>query len=164
MKNIDYVPADVTFDFTPDFPTLAKTGSVPPHLKEREAWSLYPRERKLLLSRLDYLFACQLAGHYPSLDSDEASLSTVELHALSLDTIPTQIFSRLERVLLQFCDEIAAGAEIPDETLDQYNRILAPSQVIDLVHLVTDYVLLVLSQETSRPQPTRGTPQWQEYC
>ena len=164
MKHLDYMPADATFDFGPDFPSSVKTGSAPLRLKERQAWSLYPRERKLLLSRLDYLFACQLAGQFTALDSEEATLSTVELHALSLDTIPSQIFSRLERVLLQFCDEIAAGAEISDETLDQYNRLLAPSQAIDLVHLVTDYVLLVLSQETSRPQPTRGTPQWQEYC
>ena len=149
MKNLDYVPADVTFDFGPDFPSSAKTSSVPLRLKERQAWSLYPRERKLLLSRLDYLFACQLAGHFTALDSDEASLSTVELHALSLDTIPRQIFSRLERVLLQFCDEIAAGAEISDDTWDRYKRLFVPSQVIDLVHLVTDYVLLVLSQETS---------------
>jgi alkylhydroperoxidase family enzyme len=102
------------------------------------------REQELIILRMRFLFNCNYVWKHHVPVAKECEVSDVELEAVKAESLPS-VFSRHEHALLMLTDEMVEYRTIRDEAWTKYSNELKDSEMIDLISIISQYVLFALA-------------------
>jgi 4-carboxymuconolactone decarboxylase len=103
------------------------------------------REQELVILRMGFLYNCNYVWKHHVPVGEEFGITKNEFFCLKKEHIDPKDFLIREEALLIFTDEFIKKRTICNEIWDKYTGVLSKNDVIDLIHLVSQYVLFSLT-------------------
>ena len=113
--------------------------------------SLSVREQELIILRMALHYNCEYVWKHHVPVAQEFKVTHEELLAVKDLPLP-KIFSPREEALLVLTDEMVIHKNIDDKNWNQYKSVLSETDLIDLIHLISQYVLFSLTNNVMRVQ------------
>lgn len=107
------------------------------------------REQELVILRMGFLYNCPYVWKHHVPVAREFGVTEEELTAVKSKEIPHP-FSPRENALLRLTDELVEHQTIRDEAWAAWASLLQPGEVVDLISLVSQYVLFALVNNAVR--------------
>jgi alkylhydroperoxidase family enzyme len=107
------------------------------------------REQELVILRMAAHYKCNYVWKHHVPVAVEFGVSETELNAVKSFPIPS-VFPVREDAILNLTDELVNNRDISDETWNKYKGQLKDSEYIDLISLVSQYVLFALTNNVMR--------------
>jgi 4-carboxymuconolactone decarboxylase len=107
------------------------------------------REQELVILRMGFHYNCNYVWKHHVPVAREYGVGDAELEAVKTQSLPS-LFSPRETALLMLTDEMVQHRTVRDEAWTQYGNVLKPSEVIDLISLVSQYVFFSLLNNSIR--------------
>lgn len=101
------------------------------------------REQELVILRMGSLYNCNYVWKHHVPVAREYGVNDEELDAVKSSPIPS-VFSARENALLMLTDEMVEHRTIRNEAWKKYGGELKESEMVDLISLVSQYVLFAL--------------------
>ena len=101
------------------------------------------REQEIVILRMGFLYNCNYVWKHHIPVAKEFGVTDVEIAALKSVQLPF-VFSAREQALLILTDELVEHRTIRNEAWLKWGNELDPSELIDLISLVSQYVLFAL--------------------
>jgi alkylhydroperoxidase family enzyme len=101
------------------------------------------REQELIILRMGFLYGCDYVWKHHVPVACEFGVSGAEIEALKTAPLPLS-FSAREYALLRLVEELVDHRTIRQEAWAQWSGLLRQSELIDLIHIVSQYVLFAL--------------------
>lgn len=101
------------------------------------------REQELIILRMGYLYKSDYVWKHHVPVAKEYGTNEAEIEAVKTASLPA-IFSTREYALLMLTDEMVAHRTIREEAWTKWNHVLKPSEMVDLISLVSQYVFFAL--------------------
>ena len=101
------------------------------------------REQELVILRMGVHYNCNYVWKHHVPVAREFGVTETELEALKEEKLP-DIFPARETALLMLTDEMVNYRTVRDETWEKWSGELKPSEWVDLVSLVSQYVFFAL--------------------
>lgn len=101
------------------------------------------REQELVILRMGYLYNCNYVWKHHVPVAKEYGVSDEELKAVKSSSLPS-VFSAREFALLMLTDEMVEHRTIRDEAWSKWSGELKESEMVDLISLISQYVLFAL--------------------
>lgn len=109
------------------------------------------REQELIILRMGFLYNCNYVWKHHIPVAKEFGISEAHIKAVKTSPLPT-IFSAREYALLMLTDEMVEHRTIRDESWTKWSGELKKSELIDLVSIVSQYVLFALVNNAMQVQ------------
>ncbi len=107
------------------------------------------REQELVILRMALHYNCEYVWKHHIPVAVEFGVSQNELDAVR--TIPLkEVFNKRETAILTFTDEMVINKNIGDDVWQKYKSEITDSEVVDLISLVSQYVLFSLTNNVLR--------------
>lgn len=107
------------------------------------------REQELVILRMAVLYDCNYVWKHHVPVGVEFGITDAELSALKSASIPDSFSSR-EKAILDLTDEMVQNRNVHDDTWNRCKPFLKDSEMIDLISLVSQYVLFSLTNNVIR--------------
>lgn len=107
------------------------------------------REQELIILRMAFHYNCNYVWKHHIPVAKEFGVNDAEINAVKTKSLP-EIFSSREEALLVLTDELMENRNLSDELWNKYKSQLKDSEVIDLISLVSQYVLFALTNNVMR--------------
>ncbi len=117
----------------------------------KEKMGLSVREQELVILRMAHLYRSNYVWKHHVPLAREFGVSEAELSALA-GIVPSPLFSRRECALLVLTDELVEARTIRASVWEAWATVLKPSELIDLINLVSQYVLFALTNNALQVQ------------
>lgn len=101
------------------------------------------REQELIILRMGFLYDCNYVWKHHVPVAKEFGASDAEIEAIKTSLSPS-VFSEREYALLMLTDEMVEHRTIREEAWSKWGAELKPSEVVDLISLVSQYVFFSL--------------------
>jgi 4-carboxymuconolactone decarboxylase len=101
------------------------------------------REQELVILRMGFHYNCNYVWKHHVPVAKEYGVGDAELQAVKTKALPS-VFSPRETALLMLTDEMVRNRTVSDKAWTQWSTMLKPSEVIDLISLVSQYVFFSL--------------------
>lgn len=101
------------------------------------------REQELVILRMGYLYNCNYVWKHHVPVAREYGVSDNELEAVKTTPLPS-VFSSREYALLMLTNEMVEHRTIRDDAWSEWSDELEKSEMVDLISLVSQYVLFAL--------------------
>ena len=101
------------------------------------------REQELVILRMGHLYNCNYVWKHHVPVAKEYGVSDEELKAVKSISLPS-VFSAREYALLMLTDEMVEYRTIRDEAWSKWSGELKESEMVDLISLISQYVLFAL--------------------
>ncbi len=111
--------------------------------------SLTVREQELIILRMALHYNCEYVWKHHVPVAQEFKVTEEELSAVKKLPLP-KIFSAREEALIVLTDEMVMNKNIDDKHWNQYKSFLSETDLIDLIHLISQYVLFSLTNNVMR--------------
>lgn len=107
------------------------------------------REQELVILRMAYHYNCNYVWKHHIPVAVEFGVNDTEIEAVKTTPLPN-VFSPREEALLILTDELMNTRDIKDEHWEKYGKQLKDSEMVDLISLVSQYVLFALTNNVMR--------------
>ncbi len=107
------------------------------------------REQELIILRTGVLFRCEYVWKHHVHVAREFGVSEAELAAVKATPIPA-LFNPREAALLNLTDELIEQRTIRPAAWDRWASTLKQSECVDLIHLVSQYMMFALTNNAMR--------------
>lgn len=107
------------------------------------------REQELVILRMAVHYRCNYVWKHHVPVAVEFGVTQDELAAVRVFPLPSG-FSDREEALLVLTDHMVNHRDVPDEIYDRYSGRLKESELVDLISLVSQYVLFTLMNNVMR--------------
>lgn len=107
------------------------------------------REQELIILRMAMHYRCNYVWKHHVPVAEEFGVNPQELEAVKQIPLPP-VFSPREEALIILTDELVERRDISDSMWTRYRSELSDSEVIDLIHIVSQYVLFALTNNVMR--------------
>jgi 4-carboxymuconolactone decarboxylase len=101
------------------------------------------REQELIILRMGFLFNCNYVWKHHIPPAREFGVNDTEIAAVKTVPLP-HVFSARENALLMLTDEMVEHRTIRDVAWSKWSGALQPSEMLDLVSIVSQYVFFAL--------------------
>jgi 4-carboxymuconolactone decarboxylase len=101
------------------------------------------REQELIILRMGFLFNCNYVWKHHIPPAREFGVNDTEIAAVKTVPLPP-VFSARENALLMLTDEMVEHRTIRDVAWSKWSGALQPSEMLDLVSIVSQYVFFAL--------------------
>ncbi len=108
----------------------------------KSAMNLSKREQELVILRMGRLYSSDYVWKHHLLTAREFGAKPEEIAALSQGRF--DMFSKRERAILTLAEAMICDRYVSNEIWETHGRQLAPEEVVDLINLVSQYVLFAL--------------------
>lgn len=106
------------------------------------------REHEIIILRMGYLYQSNyIWGHHVKAGK-ESGLSNEEINALGATDTAQQPWSPQELVLIDATDEAVLHQKISDNTWNTLVTYFKETQILELIHIISQYVLFALVNNT----------------
>ena len=132
----------------------------------KNVMSLSVREQELIILRMGFHYASNYVWKHHIPVAREFGVSDEAIQTLQNDSLPAGVFSERELALLALCDEMVTTRNVGDAGWAAGKQQLSDVDIIDLIHLISQYVLFALTNNVFRvvvekplqdlPELTRG--------
>ncbi len=112
--------------------------------------SLSVREQELVILRMVLHFNCDYVWKHHVPVAQEFCVNDEELSALKKIDLPKNIFSSRDEALILMTDDMMRVKTITDSIWNTYKGFLTDRDLIDLIHLISQYVLFALTNNVLR--------------
>jgi 4-carboxymuconolactone decarboxylase len=102
------------------------------------------REQEIVILRMGMLYRCEYVWKHHVPVGLEFGLADAEIDALRAAGVP-DAFSERERALVALTDEMVEHRTVRPAAWAQWGRVLSAAEVVDLIALVSQYVLFALT-------------------
>ena len=102
------------------------------------------REQELVILRMAVKYRSEYVWKHHIPVAREFGITEPEIHALR-ETVPPATFIPRERMILLLIDSLFAEGSIPTDLWSRASALLTPREVVDLIHLFSQYVLFALT-------------------
>jgi alkylhydroperoxidase family enzyme len=109
------------------------------------------REQELVILRMAFLYDCDYVWRHHVPVGTEFGINKDELKALKTKDVPA-VFNERESALLTLTDEMMNQRDVSRASWDKYKPILSDMEMVDLISLVSQYVLYALTNNVMRTQ------------
>lgn len=109
------------------------------------------REQELVILRMAMHYRCEYVWKHHVPVAEEFGVTQEELSAAKTMPLPA-VFSPREEAILVLTDELVVSRDISDDLWVRYRSWLTDAEVIDLISLVSQYVLFALTNNVLRVQ------------
>jgi 4-carboxymuconolactone decarboxylase len=113
------------------------------------------REQELIILRMALHYNCQYVWKHHVPVAREFGVKEEELQAVKSFPLPG-VFSPREEMLLMMTDEMMTHRDIDDEKWEQMKKVLTDREVLDLIHIISQYVLFTLTNNVLRVEVEPG--------
>jgi alkylhydroperoxidase family enzyme len=120
-------------------------------VNSKTAMGLSVREQELVILRMARHYDCNYVWKHHIPVAVEFGVSQDEIDAVKIIPLP-RIFSQREEAILIMTDEFVNIRNISDETWNHYRGALSDSEIVDLISLVSQYVLFALTNNVLKVQ------------
>lgn len=107
------------------------------------------REQELVILRMGYLYSCNYVWKHHIPVAMEFGVNEEELQGLKAASIP-EIYHPREKAILEMTDEMINKRNLSDESWERYKVHLKDAEIIDLISLISQYVLFALVNNVIR--------------
>lgn len=107
------------------------------------------REQELIILRMAYLYDCNYVWKHHVPVAEEFGVTENELVAAKSVVIP-DVFSPREHALLALTDEMMNKRDVSKESWIRYKVYISDSEMIDLISIISQYVLFALTNNVMR--------------
>lgn len=107
------------------------------------------REQELVILRMGFHYGSNYVWKHHIPVAVEFGVTMAEISALKSETLPP-VFNPREEAILILTDHLVNERNINDQVWDKYHGELKDSEVIDLISLVSQYVLFALVNNVVR--------------
>jgi len=101
------------------------------------------REQELIILRMGFLYHCNYVWKHHIPPAREFGVNDTEIAAVKTKPLPP-VFSARENALLMLTDEMVEYRTIRDVAWSKWSGALQPSELLDLVSIVSQYVFFAL--------------------
>jgi 4-carboxymuconolactone decarboxylase len=109
------------------------------------------REQELVILRMGVLYDCEYVWKHHVPVGREFGITDEEFDALRHRPV-TAVFNPREEALLVLTDEMVERRDVNDAMYAKYREQLSDSELVDLISLVSQYVLFTLTNNVLRVQ------------
>lgn len=109
------------------------------------------REQELVILRMGVLYDCEYVWKHHVPVGREFGITEEEFDALRQRPLPP-VFSPREEALLVLTDEMMDRRNVGDAMYAKYREQLSDSELVDLISLISQYVLFALTNNVLRVQ------------
>ncbi len=109
------------------------------------------REQELVILRMAYLYSCNYVWQHHIPVAVEFGVNETELAGLKEEKIPA-VYSPREYAILVLTDEMMNQRNVSDASWQACKPFLSDSEMIDLISLISQYVLFALTNNVMRVQ------------
>lgn len=107
------------------------------------------REQELVILRMGVLYGSAYVWKHHVPVAIEFGIQKEELAALRASSLPAA-FAKREQALLEFTDTMVIHRDIDETVWGKYRDVLTQRDVLDLIHLISQYVLFALTNNVMR--------------
>lgn len=107
------------------------------------------REQELVILRMGVLYRCEYVWRHHVPVAREFGVTEAEIDALRSADLPAG-FNPREEALLGLTDDLVERRTIGADAWERWHGVLAQQEIIDLVYLVSQYVLFALANNSFR--------------
>ena len=112
--------------------------------------SLSCREQEIIILRMGYHYQSNYVWKHHIPVAKEFDITDNEIISLDSSNIECETFSAKESALLAFCDQMIIRRNVSNELLGKYQKVLTSENILDLIHLVSQYVVFALTNNIFR--------------
>lgn len=109
------------------------------------------REQEIIILRMGFLYQCNYVWKHHVPVALEFGVSKDEINAIKKESIKT-IFNEREYALLKITDELVERRTLSQTFWNQYSHLLTKSEWVDIISLVSQYVLFALTNNVMQVQ------------
>lgn len=107
------------------------------------------REQELVILRMALHYDCNYVWKHHVPVAEEFGVTQSELDAVRILPLPLS-FNGRETAILELTDEMVIKRNVSDEAWSKYKSELSDSEIVDLISLVSQYVLFALTNNVLR--------------
>jgi 4-carboxymuconolactone decarboxylase len=107
------------------------------------------REQELVILRMALHYECNYVWKHHVPVAEEFGVTQKELDDVRILPLPLS-FNARETAILELTDEMVIKRNVSDESWNKYKKELKDSEIIDLISLVSQYVLFALTNNVLR--------------
>lgn len=107
--------------------------------------TLSVKEQELIILRMGHHYNCDYVWKHHIPVATEFDVSMLQINELKKNHINFELFNLKEAALLQLCDEMIINKNISDLSWNKFNQLINPNMLIDLIHLISQYVVFALT-------------------
>lgn len=111
------------------------------------AMSFSIREQELIILRMGFLYRCDYVWKHHVPVAREFGVTEAEIDAVK-QPLAASPFADRELALLELTDELVEQRTMRQEIWDRWKNVLKKSEFVDLVTIVSQYVLFALTNNT----------------
>lgn len=108
------------------------------------------REQEIIILRMGYHYQSNYVWKHHIPVAKEFEITDNEIEVLSHSIINCETLSNKEVALLAFCDQMVLKRNVTNELWEKYQDVLTTENVLDLIHLVSQYVVFALTNNIFR--------------
>ena len=112
--------------------------------------SLNCREQEIIILRMGYHYQSNYVWKHHIPVAKEFDITDDEIALLDSSIIASETFSSKEKALIAFCDQMVLKRNVSNELWTKYQDVLTTENVLDLIHLVSQYVVFALTNNIFR--------------
>jgi alkylhydroperoxidase family enzyme len=113
------------------------------------------REQELIILRMAVHYNCDYVWKHHVPVAQEFGVTDEELNAVKAIPLPG-LFSSREAALLILTDEMAIRRDVGDDTWNHLKAELTDREIVDLIHIVSQYVFFTLANKILRVEIEPG--------
>ena len=114
-------------------------------VNSKNQMSLSVREQEIIILRMGYHYKCDYVWKHHIPVATEFGVTENELTELKINEFDSTKFSKTEAALISLCDQMMRERNVSDELWLSTKDILQTNQVVDLIHLIGQYVIFALT-------------------
>jgi 4-carboxymuconolactone decarboxylase len=107
------------------------------------------REQELVILRMAFHYSCDYVWKHHIPVAVEFGVNQDEINGLKISTIP-DIYPAREKAILELTDERMNLRNVSDTSWHRYKTLLTNAEIIDLISLISQYVLFALTNNVIR--------------
>ncbi len=107
------------------------------------------REQELVILRMGYHYSCDYVWKHHIPVAIEFGVNQNEIDGLKSSNIP-DIYPAREKAILELTDEMMNHRNVSDTSWRRYKTYLTDAEIIDLISLISQYVLFALTNNVIR--------------
>lgn len=107
--------------------------------------SLSVKEQELIILRMGFHYKCDYVWKHHIPVAIEFGITSEQQLELKIKDFNQHKFDQVEATLIRICDEMIETKNVADKSWREAMNILSANQVIDLIHLVGQYVIFALT-------------------
>lgn len=129
----------------------------------KQKMGLTVREQELVILRMAYHYQCNYVWKHHVPVGFEFGINKMELDFLRQERISKK-FSRRDRAILELTDEMVIRKNVSDSCWNHHKGQLSDSELIDLISLISQYVLFALTNNVLRVQVESSLDEFEDLA